>query len=763
MPEGRVSRRSATFALSSAALALPPAALIAALWLELEEPRGSGARILAVVTLALAPALARPGWLRLAVLVVALLAAVNVAFPASALGTRSTAGEDEFFGGLFESAADGILAFYDVSVPFSPNGHPLMHGVVLLAIFGFGSAVSLLVAARRPVAAGLALVAGAGWPATLGSGGSDLWRGTLLLAAFLLLLASLRVGSRRAGAHGLLAGGAVLACAAAISAAPAVAKDALLDWKHWDLSSRRESAVSVSYVWDANYRGIAFPERKTVVLRIKASPRSLYWRATTLDSFNGYGWVESRTPVAAPVPKRGRYDLSDDPLLPAAARGAARVEQEVTVVGLRDEHLVGASVPVAYEAPGISTIFSAGGVAYTLGPLQRGDRYRVWSYAPTVTPRALARSRPDYPAALLQGESLSVVPALALPVFGTPARHQAVLARFERLSYDERVAPYAGVYAKAREVVGEASSPYAAVVALESWFQSGEFTYDERPPAGSNAPLADFVLRTRRGYCQHFAGAMALMLRYLGIPARVAAGFTSGSYDTDDGEWTVTDRNAHTWVEVWFRGFGWLPFDPTPARGNLSGSYTAASRSFDLRGALAALGRGGAGTDALRNRLDALQRDTPLDLRSLAGGGGSRRADDLPRLLLALIVGLGVLVVGAKATLRRSRYLTRDPRRIARAAHRELCDLLRDQGIEVPPQTTTAELAPLVATQLGVGIEHLARAVGAGRFGPPSTAAAGALQARRELASVRRQLRNRLGRARRLRGALSLRSLGLGA
>jgi len=758
-----VSRLSAAFALRPAALALPPVALIAALWLELEEPRASGARILAVVLCALAPALARPGWLRLAVLIAALLVAVNVAFPARALETRSTAGEEELLGGLIESAWDGILAFYDVSVPFSPHGQPLMHGVVLLSIFGFGSAVAMLVAARRPLLAGLALVAGAGWPATLGSAGSDLWRGTPLLAVFLLLLASLGRGTRRAGAHELVAGTVVLSCAAAISAVPAVAKEALLDWKHWDFSSRRESAVSVSYVWDANYRGIAFPERKTVVLRIKAPQRSLYWRATTLDSFNGYGWVESRIPVTAPLPKDGRYDLSEDPLLPAAARGAPRVEQEVTVVGLRDQHLVGASVPVAYEAPGISTAFSEGGVAYTFGRLSRGARYRVWSYAPTVTPRALARSRPDYPPALLQGESLGVVPELELPIFGTRARHRAVLQKLERFSYDERVAPYAGVYAKAREVVGQASSPYAAVVALESWFQSGEFTYDERPPVGSNAPLADFVLRTRRGYCQHFAGAMALMLRYLGIPARVAAGFTSGSYDADDGEWTVTDRNAHTWVEVWFRGFGWLPFDPTPARGNLSGSYTAASRTFDLRGALAALGRGGAGTDALRGRLDALQRDTPLDLRSVARGGGSRPAGDLTRLLLALILGLAALVVGAKAALRRSRYLTRDPRRIARAAHRELCDLLRDQGLEVSSQATTAELVPLVETQLGVSIEHFARAVGAGRFGSPPAAAAGAAQSRRELARVRRQLRSRLGRTRRLRGALSLRSLGLGA
>ena len=57
---------------------------------------------------------------------------------------------------------------------------------------------------------------------------------------------------------------------------------------------------------------------------------------------------------------------------------------------------------------------------------------------------------------------------------------------------------------------------------------------------------------------------MALMLRYLGIPARVAAGFTSGNYVRSAGEWRVTDHDAHTWVEAWFPHYGWVTFDPTP-------------------------------------------------------------------------------------------------------------------------------------------------------------------------------------------------------
>ena len=92
---------------------------------------------------------------------------------------------------------------------------------------------------------------------------------------------------------------------------------------------------------------------------------------------------------------------------------------------------------------------------------------------------------------------------------------------------------------------------------------------------------------TRLGYCQHYAGAMAVMLRLLGVPARVAVGFTAGTWK--GGVWTVTDHQGHAWVEAWFDGFGWLAFDPTPGRGTLSAVYTLASDSAD---AVRALGTG---------------------------------------------------------------------------------------------------------------------------------------------------------------------------
>ena len=91
------------------------------------------------------------------------------------------------------------------------------------------------------------------------------------------------------------------------------------------------------------------------------------------------------------------------------------------------------------------------------------------------------------------------------------------------------------VYQTALEVTSGAQSPYEAAALLEIWFrEAGGFVYDEQPPSpiGGTPALVDFVSETRRGYCQHYAGAMALMLRLLGVPSRVAVGFASGDYRT---------------------------------------------------------------------------------------------------------------------------------------------------------------------------------------------------------------------------------------
>ncbi len=89
-------------------------------------------------------------------------------------------------------------------------------------------------------------------------------------------------------------------------------------------------------------------------------------------------------------------------------------------------------------------------------------------------------------------------------------------------------------------------------------------------PRNDSSALLDFLVNTRRGFCQQFAASMAVMLRSIGIPARVAVGFTAGTFDDETDSLRVTTENAHAWVEVLFPGYGWLTFEPTPGRQNVA-------------------------------------------------------------------------------------------------------------------------------------------------------------------------------------------------
>jgi hypothetical protein len=254
---------------------------------------------------------------------------------------------------------------------------------------------------------------------------------------------------------------------------------------------------------------------------------------------------------------------------------------------------------------------------------------------------------------------------------------------------------------------------------------------------------------THAGYCQYFAGAMALMLRYLGIPARVAVGFAGGTYDSKHHVWNVSDREAHAWVEVWFKGYGWLPFDPTPT------APGAAPRH--LQAGVPAAGAGGVGdprlpTDTARTGPHASPLEQKLTgangfgsgahRRNAAagstvslGGGGSDRARPILLLLAGLAAAVGGIVL-TKVGFRITRSARRDPRAVAAACRQELASFLVDQRIEAPRSATLGELGEIVKHEFGVSPEAFVTAATAARFGPADGAAAAALTARRELRTL---------------------------
>jgi len=726
--------------LKTALLSGVASLVIAVDWLRFEEPRSGGGRPFVLAVAAVAPVLLRPLWLRLIAIAVSALLAAWVAFSLSPLALWP--GGEGFFGPFGSRFSRGFLDFYDYRVPFDPAERPQMHAVILIAIFGFTLAVALAVAARRALLAVVLFFVAAGWPATLLSGGNELGRGLAILAVALALIAA----------------GAVLGGALALSSSPAVAKSAFLDWQQWDFYTHPQKSVSVRYIWDASYDGVRFPKKKTTVLIIQAPNTPYYWRATVLDRFDGTRWLEDVWPENA------RREL-----LPAAARKRSNlVQQKVTVAALEDNHVIGASIPVSNDL-GKAAAYEGQGVSRVIGGLQRGQHYSVSSYAPRPTPEELVRVPPSYPRALTKpGRELDLVRGVTAPPFGTPGR-EALLSK----PLTGRLVPYAKLYERARQVAGETSSPYAAVVALETWFRTtGGFTYSQQPAATPGLPpLVGFVIDTKTGYCQHFAGAMALMLRLLGIPARVAAGFVPGHYHGDF--WEVTDHDAHTWVEVWFRGYGWLPFDPTPGRGHLSGTYSSTSLGFNAAGAaklLAGLVKGGEvfGSGGAAGILPRdPRRPNPVGDRPFVTGGPvtpkpKKTTPSLLFFLFLLAAGVAAVIVLLKLVRRKVRYLTRDPRRLAVACARELAEFLQDQRVPAAQAATFRELGGTVAERLGVDASNFAQAATAARYGPPGAARQAAGSARKELRDLKRRLRKSLARGDRARGLVSVRSLGLG-
>jgi transglutaminase-like putative cysteine protease len=647
--------------------------------------------------------------------------------------------------------ANGFLDFYDIQVPFDPRVHAEMRSVILVAVLGFTLALGLAITARRPFAATLVVLVGAGWPATLAGPGRGLGAGVAILLAVLVVLGGL---TSRQVPRTAVPVAAALALAAFVASSPsAIAKGELVRWQGWDFYTAPAAPVSVSYVWNAQYDGLRFPRKRTTVLEIKAPPTALYWRAAVLDRFARDRWLE--------VPPRAR-----DFLEPSAARDRKTwVRQDITVKALSDTHLVGAATEVAFDAGDAPVARASTGGAFLPSGLTRGFRYTIWSYAPQPKPVQLNRSRPLYPLTLTRPRTLlDVWPGVTAPPFGIAQRNRRLTALEDA---HPEVARYIPLEKAALAVAAGARSPYAAAISLESWFRSrGGFNYTSRPAIFSEAPLVGFVVQTRQGYCQYFAGAMALMLRYLGVPARVAVGFSSGTYDAKRGVWTVTDHEAHAWVEAWFRGYGWLPFDPTPGvgrpeRGQLGAPYSAASPRFSLRATgITVAGGPSAPAQAAHRHGEA---SAPPGGGGAAVGASSSSSGSHASVLVLLALLLGAAIAGialTKLVVRRVRYASRDPRRVASACRQELADFLLDQRIDAARSATLHELGALVRDELAVDPDRFVASATAARFGPPAGARPAAREARRELRALVRVVRARLTFRERLRGLFSLRSLG---
>ncbi|MFF4605475.1 transglutaminaseTgpA domain-containing protein [Streptomyces sp. NPDC001339] len=262
--------------------------------------------------------------------------------------------------------------------------------------------------------------------------------------------------------------------------------------------------------------------------------RDMYLRIVALDQFDGASWKPSeRTVVDVP-------EQLPEPTGLSSAVNRDRITTSLSTAPWYAQNWL----PLPY-------------------PASRVEITGRWRYEPQG--RTLVGDRGQNTRGLqYQVESLQVRPT-ARQLAGAPAPPADLLREYTKVPDSLPVV----VRTTAREVTHGAPTAYAKAVKLQDWFAlDGGFRYDTEVEAGSGAEAIGRFLRDKEGFCVHFSFSMAAMARTLGIPARVAVGFTPGTTQPD-GSTSVGLRDAHAWPELYFQGVGWTRFEPTPSRGSV--------------------------------------------------------------------------------------------------------------------------------------------------------------------------------------------------
>jgi transglutaminase-like putative cysteine protease len=243
----------------------------------------------------------------------------------------------------------------------------------------------------------------------------------------------------------------------------------------------------------------------------------------------------------------------------------------------------------------------------------------------------------------------------------------------------------------AREWTKGAATPFDEAIAIQNRLRNGDFAYTTKvqDTLGDSTGVQSVAafLEQRAGYCVHFASTMAVLARDLGIPARVAVGFTAGEKQ-DDGSHLIRTHDAHAWPELYFAGVGWVAFEPTPdgtrtpAPGFTTGAGIPTGNPTDPANA-----SGGPTPSSTASRLSPRSRET-----STPGGsrGGALAIGGRQLPLLPIGIALGVLLIAlipllARTWIRRERWRrATSPARLAAATWDELLDTLLDYGYEWP-------------------------------------------------------------------------------
>jgi transglutaminase-like putative cysteine protease len=466
-----------------------------------------------------------------------------------------------------------------------------------------------------------------------------------------------------------------------------------------------------------------------------------YWRLMVLDRFDGVTFQpRERDLLASLAPFTGDTASDQDPNLPTS-----QLTQTIEIEQLGSVYLPAATSPAQVNAGRGRTVYQSPSYrALSLKQrLRPGLRYTVVSRV--AVPRAQ-----DLAGGVDYDRQVSEHPTLAADLDAG-----GVSQSVRRL---------------ADQVVKGKDTPFQKALALQDWFTNpAVFTYSLNVPqlASGGNQLERFLTQERKGYCEQFAIAMAVLARAEGIPARVALGFTAGR--PVGNQYEVTSHDAHTWPELWFPQAGWVRFEPTPRTDGQAPPppYTTAA-GRQLTTATTTPGNRGPGATNPSTPGSRNLPPEPNNPSSQVGAGrqADRNATLWRRGLLTLAVLLLLALVAPAVKWSRNRLSRRRsagrPRDAVAASYAELTGWAGDAGIGRRGAETPAAYARRLRGSFAedaTPLADLTRLFERAEYAPAEPQTQDAQQARRLARAARGRLAGRLGWRRRLLAALSPRSL----
>jgi transglutaminase-like putative cysteine protease len=399
--------------------------------------------------------------------------------------------------------------------------------------------------------------------------------------------------------------------------------------------------------------GVRFQLSDRVVMKVRAQ-QAAFWRAQAYDSFDGHTWTASDTAVQEQSP------VFEPPITLARPGGAL---ESILSGGVRTTELT-QTFYVLVAQPNV--VFAAYQPRDLYFPL---NGVAVDSYGSVRTPLFLEADTIYSVVSEVPAPSVAELRTSSATPTGLSSevlrRYQLLIARYTQVPADLS----SQVVSLAHAITDAAPTTYDKVIAIEDWLKANtRYNLAIPPDPAGTSPVDEFLFHRRQGYCEHFSTAMIMLLRAVGIPSRFAVGFDSGARNPFTGYFEVRESDAHSWVEVFYPGIGWIEYDPThdvpQANPGLAGRFIAPQ-------VLRAVGR-------------FLVRIVPGPVKAGAAAVGSAMASAWRRLATgAWILGFCSAVTALSAVWairRRRRRLRSPPGPLPVEAFRSMCETFEARG-----------------------------------------------------------------------------------